>query len=224
MTLKQRRLTAPRSKYQRSEAEEVVVQRIFRRMASRTAPRMIVTPPGILPKIVLDHPDQAVAKALLMDAIGTQDPDFLRGLVTQLFNVSLQGGPINESDLYFMLSVIKDIQPKDQTEAMLAAQMAVAHLASMRCAQHLLSGDTKQRENAERAFCRFTRVYATHMEALERHRSHGKRRGTVPHGSVQEGGQAIAGNVPQSSPALSSEEIEFAVDPYRPKGRADADD
>lgn len=189
---------APPSQYQPSETEKAVLQRVLRRMASKPAPRMKVTGPGILPKVVVDHPDERVGTALLMDAIGTEDPDFLRGLLNQLFNLSLQGGLISGEDLNFMLSVIKSIQPRDPTEAMVAAQMAVAYRATMMYARHLLNVDTTQRENAARAFCKFARVYTTQMDALRRHRSGGERKVTVQHVSVQEGGQAIVGNVTHS--------------------------
>jgi hypothetical protein len=36
-----------------------------------------------------------------------------------------------------MLSIIKGIEPRDQTEAMLAAQMAAVHMASMTFARRL---------------------------------------------------------------------------------------
>ncbi len=199
---------APPSQYQPSETEKAVLQRVLRRMASKPAPRMKVTGPGILPKVVVDHPDERVGTALLMDAIGTEDPDFLRGLLNQLFNLSLQGGLISGEDLNFMLSVIKSIQPRDPTEAMVAAQMAVAYRATMMYARHLLNVDTTQRENAARAFCKFARVYTTQMDALRRHRSGGERKVTVQHVSVQEGGQAIVGNVTHSPRETAPKEAE----------------
>jgi hypothetical protein len=59
-------------------------------------------------------------------AIGTTDPAFYDGLIGYLVNASNEGGP---SD--FMLLVVKGFRPQDQVEAMVAAQTAAVHMASM---------------------------------------------------------------------------------------------
>ena len=84
-----------------------------------------------------DHPQEAVGFVLLMEALGTADLDFLNGLLRQLTNVSSPGEQIDEGGLNFMVSVVKGIQPRDQVEAMLAAQMAAVHRATMAFAQRL---------------------------------------------------------------------------------------
>jgi hypothetical protein len=58
-----------------------------------------------------------------MDALASADEDFLNGIIYQLGNASGRGQDIDERGLNFMLSVIKGIEPRDQLEAMLAAQM-----------------------------------------------------------------------------------------------------
>jgi len=47
----------------------------------------------------------------------------------------------------------------------------------------------------QRAFNKLTRTYAAQMEALKRYRSNGSQKVTVEHVTVNEGGQAIVGNV-----------------------------
>jgi hypothetical protein len=66
-----------------------------------------------------------------MDALGTTDMDFFNGLVDQLARATSHGAEVNEEGINFMLSIIKDIEPRDQLEAMLAAQMAAVHIATM---------------------------------------------------------------------------------------------
>ena len=66
-----------------------------------------------------------------MEALGTADEDFLNGLLEQLARTVEQGGQISEHGLNFMVSVVKDIKPKDLIEAMLAAQMAAVHMATI---------------------------------------------------------------------------------------------
>ena len=70
-----------------------------------------------------DHPDQSLGANLLMEATGTTDIQFLNGLVGQLVNAGSRNREPAEDEVNFMLSVIKGIEPKDQLEAMLAAQI-----------------------------------------------------------------------------------------------------
>jgi hypothetical protein len=98
-----------------------------------------------------------------------------------------------------MLSVVKGIKPKDQLEAMLAAQMAAIHTATMTFARRLARVEIiAQQDSAERALNKLARTYAMQMEALKRYRSGGEQKVTVHHVSVNEGGQAIVGNVNQA--------------------------
>jgi hypothetical protein len=97
-----------------------------------------------------------------------------------------------------MLSVVKGIAPKDQLETMLAAQMAVVHMATMTFARRLAHVENiPQQDSAERAFNKLARTFAAQVEALKRYRTGGQQRVTVEHVHVHEGGQAIVGNVEQ---------------------------
>ena len=119
--------------------------------------------------------------------------------MSQLVNANRHGQDIDERGLNFMLSVIKGIEPRDQLEAMLAAQMAAVHVASMTFARRLaLVETTPQQDSAERAFNKLTRTFAMQMEALKRYRSGAEQKVTLQHVSVAEGGQAIVGNVTQA--------------------------
>jgi hypothetical protein len=86
-------------------------------------------------------------------------------------------------------------------EAMLAAQMAAVHVASMSLAQQLANAEMVQhQDSAERAFNRLTRTFSTQMEALKRYRARAEQNVTVQNLSVESGGQAVVGNV---APALA---------------------
>jgi len=52
-----------------------------------------------------------------------RDVAFYEELMKQLANAGSQGEKADESGLNFMVSVIRGIEPKDQLETMLAAQM-----------------------------------------------------------------------------------------------------
>src|SRR3954465_1225843 len=78
-----------------------------------------------------------------------------------------------------------------RVEAMLAAQMA-----TMTFAQRFNHVDNiAQQDSAERTFNKLARTFAAQMEALKRYRTGGEQKVTVQHVTVNEGGQAIVGNV-----------------------------
>jgi hypothetical protein len=160
------------------------------------APRMKVTNEKGVMKLAPAHAEQSIAYVLLLEALGTRDLDFLDGLLKQLCNVGSQGKTVDEKGLNFMLSMVKGIEPRDQVEAMLAAQMAATHNATMTFARRLNHVDTlAQQDSAERAYNKLARTFASQVEALKRYRSAGEQTVRVEHVTVNEGGQAIVGNV-----------------------------
>ena len=79
---------------------------------------------------------------------------------------------------------------------MLAAQMAVVHMATLTFARRLAHVETiPQQDSAERAFNRLAQTFTAQLEALKRYRTGGEQKVTVKHVTVNEGGQAIVGNV-----------------------------
>ena len=131
-----------------------------------------------------------------MSALATTDANFLDGILDQLANVGSQGREIDERGVNFMLSIIKGIEPRDQVETMLAAQMAAVHMSTMTFARRLAHAATiPQQDSTERAFNKLARTFTTQIEALKRYRTGGQQKVTVEHVTVNEGGQAIVGNV-----------------------------
>ena len=169
---------------------------LARQKERRPAPRMKVTEKKGVSEISTDHPEPALGQSLLMEAVGTAEPDFLEGLLGQLANAATQGLAVDERGLNFMLAMVKGVEPKDQVEAMLAAQMAAVHNATMTFARRLAHVDNiPQQDSAERAFNKLARTFASQVEALKRYRTGGEQKVTVEHVTVNEGGQAIVGNV-----------------------------
>ena len=167
-----------------------------REKEKRLAPRMRGSEKGGVTQITPDHPDSAVGHALLMKALGTVDRDFMDGLLGQLANAGTHGRTVDGRGLNFMLSVVKGVEPKDQVEAMLAAQMAAIHVSTMTFARRLAHVENiPQQDSAERAFNKLARTFAAQVEALKRYRSGGEQTVRVEHVTVNEGGQAIVGNV-----------------------------
>ena len=161
------------------------------------APRIKVTGTSVKP----DHPSQGVAEISLMKAIGTADGEFYSGLLSQLVNVGSPGREPDEAGTNFMLAIVKGIEPRDQIEAMLAAQMGAVHLATMTFARRLAHVENiQQQDSAERAFTKLARTFTAQVAALKDYRSKGEQKMTVQHVHVADGGQAIVGNVNAPSP------------------------
>ena len=112
------------------------------------------------------------APRLLGEAVGTADQDFLNGLLCPAFQASAPGREGGERTLNFLLSIVKGVKPRDEIEAMLAAEMATVHLAIMTFARRLNHVETiQQQDSAERALSKLARTFATHMEAMKRLRA-----------------------------------------------------
>jgi hypothetical protein len=95
------------------------------------------------------------------------------------------------------LSFLSGVEPNDELEGMLAAQLLASHNAAMECYRRaMISQQTFEgrRENLSQAN-KLSRTHATLLEALNRHRGKGQQKVTVEHVHVYEGGQAIVGNV-----------------------------
>ena len=156
------------------------------------------------------HPNRARSFnfQLLTEALGSQDPDFIWGLVSQLSQASTR---FNDGEgLNFMLSVIKNIHPRDAIEAMLVAQMAAVHMSMMTFVDEFARlGNTPQQEMAERAMNKFSRTFATLVGALKHHRTGGEQKLTVRY--VSESRQAIVGTVTQAPRDVLSEKTPNAT-------------
>ena len=166
-----------------------------RRKGLPPSPGLKASKTGDATTIFPDHQDLLTGQIILMHVLGTTDVNFMRGLLGQLANVASSD---LDSALNFMLAVVKGIEPKDQLETMLGAQMAAVHMATMTFASRLGRVETiSQQDSAERAFNKLARTFAMQMEALKRYRTGGQQRLTVEHVTVNQGGQAIVGSVTQ---------------------------
>jgi hypothetical protein len=184
--------------YEPTPGERLLMESHFARQAQTPAapPLKVSEDDSGATEIAPDHPDPCMAQALLMEALATTDACFVVGLIGQLADAGTRRRKLDERELNFMLSVVKGAKPKDQIEAMLAAQMAAVHMATMTFARRLAHvQNIPQQDSAERAFNKLARTFSAQVEALKRYRTGGEQRVTVEHVTVNEGGQAIVGNV-----------------------------
>jgi hypothetical protein len=154
----------------------------------------------------IDHPDPEAGEQLMANALGVADRDAMHGILRQLVKASVSGENPDEVNLSFMISMVKSIKPRDSVEAMLVAQMVSVHVMAMRCAHHLAhADDLAQHDSAARALGRLARTFPAQIEALNRYRSHGEPAVTVQNVKVEDGGNAIVGNVTQHASVIVSD-------------------
>jgi hypothetical protein len=148
-----------------------------------------------------DAPNEADGCARIMAMLGTTDLQFAKGIYAQLISASSRAdGRYDAVGLFFSLAAIKGKKPKTEFQAMLAAQAAVTHVLTMKSATRLgQAEDLAALDSAERAYNKLARTFIMQLEALNRLETGGEQKVTVQNVSVNEGGQAIVGNVTQGA-------------------------
>src|SRR5262249_1952303 len=85
------------------------------------------------------------------------------------------GNTGNARELNWMLATIEGMKPRDQVEAMLAAQMSVVHIATMAFGGYLARSETiMQLEVAQRAFFKLARTFAPQLAPHQRYHCQGE--------------------------------------------------
>ena len=91
---------------------------------------------------------------------------------------------------------VDSMGPQDAAEALLLAQMAAVHQATMMLARRRTIFETiQQAYAAERALNKLARTFTAQMETLKRYRTKVQQTVRVEHVTVQAGAQAVVGNV-----------------------------
>ena len=140
-------------------------------------------------------------------SIGAEGEAFFNGILSSISEAANVGDVVDEKQANFALSIIRGLHPRDQTEALLGAQMAAIHIATMRTAAKLGRAKNPQlADQHERALNRLARTFTAQVEALKRYRSKGEQRVYVERVTVNEGGQAIVGPVTHTGRGGGSEE------------------
>jgi hypothetical protein len=133
-----------------------------------------------------------------MRTFGTKSLDFFYGLLQQVVNAGSKGTYPDEQGIKFMLGFTTGNKPRDEIEAALLAQFAACQVATMRMANRLAHAETLQaQDSAERGFNRLARTSAALVKTFQRYRAASEHKVIVQHVSVNDGGQAIVGNVTQ---------------------------
>ncbi len=144
---------------------------------------------------VVSHSDGA-----LNEIFGTDDDNLAAALTQQSLKVlgKYESGdaPKGNDERDFMMSIIADLGPQDAIERMLAVQLAATHVATIRQAGWLAKSENQvQLDGRGNGYNKLARTFAAQVETLRKHRNGGNQTVTVQHVNVEDGGQAIVGNV-----------------------------
>ena len=177
--------------YQPTDVELSVIEKLGKQMkAEIPVPQLKKSEDGR--SALLDHPNQAIGWALLMDVLGTMDINFAEGIKWQLANITAIDGEVQEQNLNFALSILAGIKPNDPQEALLGVLQVTSYLCSVKMASHLYKAQTTvELEYAERAFNKCARTCATLSETLARKRAGSQQNVTVQNVSVRDNAQAV---------------------------------
>mgnify|MGYP000069549182 FL=1 len=133
----------------------------------------------------------------LYTTFGTTDTDTLCLFADQIQKVVAPGCDDQAKALNQAIPVLLAIKPEKEVETMLAAQMIGIHTMSMTMMRRAMSADQTVEgvNNNVNRVTKLSRTFISLLEALNKHRGKGKQKITVEHVTVNEGGQAIVGNV-----------------------------
>ena len=134
----------------------------------------------------------------LKNALGTSSSDFVSASLVQLKAAAqFPGSGISEIGINAALAQIEALAPQNEVEAALAVQMACTHSAVMAILTKLDNGQgtTDRVARLASTAARLSRAFTMQVEAYRRLRHGGDQYVRVEHVHINEGGQALIGNV-----------------------------
>jgi hypothetical protein len=134
----------------------------------------------------------------LKKAMGTASSDFVNASLYQLQAAAqLHCGGISELAMNAALALIEAAEPQNEIEGALALQMACTHTAAISVLARFRGGGGSERlvVALASAAARLLRAYSGQVEALRRLRHGGDQYVRVEHVHINDGGQAVIGNV-----------------------------
>ena len=180
----------PAPKPEPTDAEQAEIRALAKRKKTRRqAPRLAVhQQEGNKLQVMQTGVHADAADARLMNAFGTTDLDLAQCLATQIANAAnLQppNEPVSIANLNAAVAAVTGIAPRDEAEAMLAAQMVGVHWIAMALLNK--AGSTNDRgllNDAGNMAVKLLRTYPAQLDALKRYRLAGEQRVVVQHQHV----------------------------------------
>ncbi len=129
------------------------------------------------------------------------NPPLRTELITAVSQAIWDLGRLSDKELSENLatakSMVKAIEPKDEIETMLAAQMIATHHVAMNCLarSNLAIQTVSNREQDLKYATKLLSIFSRQVDVLNKHRGKGQQKVTVEYVHVEPGAQAIVGHV-----------------------------
>ena len=146
----------------------------------------------------------------LADATGVQDLEVASHLAQQVISV-LSLANLGEEEkmrrIQSAFNLLKQIEPQNELEGLLALQILGVHETAMECLQQsrLPTQTPAGRDCSLKHAAKFMGLFTKQLEALYRLRGKGQQKMTVERVNVESGGQAIVGQVDASWPTRNTD-------------------
>jgi len=148
------------------------------------------------------YPPESMKKdwwARLKKTLGTSSPDFVAATLRQIEIASrLPYQGTSEVAVNAALAIIDGAQPRNEIEAVAAIQLACAHAATMQVLNSLHNTSGRQQAAMASAAAQLIKASALQMEQLRKLKGGQSQYVRVEHVHVNDGGQAVIGNVKTS--------------------------
>lgn len=144
-----------------------------------------------------DTQDENLHGAAMMEAFGTRSLPFINATLQNIDCVLAKEGMPSVQQHNAALAILAAVEPENELEATLAAQMVAANECSMRCMRGMVRADMADTHKMYGDLAnKFMRTFAAQVEALSKLRRGGEQ--VVKYIHVHEGGQAVvAGTINQ---------------------------
>lgn len=134
--------------------------------------------------------DGGLYNVAMFEALGTRSIPFLNHTLDQVTRVMSPSRNITATQHNATMAFLAAVEPENELEATLAAQMFAANDCAMRCMRSMVGSDfVDQHKMYGDLANKFMRTFAAQVEALAKLRRKGEQ--VVKHVHVHEGGQAV---------------------------------
>ena len=162
-----------------SPHESAAAQRFLERRANPDAKSPLSFKPdeaGRLQIVSAEHDrDHVAARLVAMDTFATGYFQFSEAMLAHLRSVAVdEWGQFNAGKLEQITAIVQGINPQNETEAMLAVQMAAIHIGTMRAAGALATAGMRDHQQwAGNALAKLGRTFAMQVDTLKNLRLNG---------------------------------------------------
>jgi hypothetical protein len=134
-------------------------------------------------------------------ATGTASPGLQRRIVVQVCEALWMPKDLTAEErsarIGEALALLQGINPQDETEGMLAAQMVATHHAAIDCLRRAMipQQNLSARDVNLKHAAKLLAIYTRQLEVLDKHRGKGQQQMIVKYVNVESGAQAVVGSV-----------------------------